>query len=239
MPARKRQPKAIEGTVVEPGIRKKPNRQGNPPSRPGKAPQDQTAEDAGDAGLIEVWLLRYEMDRESDDEGTLTRTFVPPDNKRCVALTRSGHYRGSRCVKWRARGTRVCMRHGAQLPNVRKNALKNLLGAADDAVSELIRVALLKRNVSDADKIKAISQLLDRAGVVGKQEIEVTNKPWQKMLRSLAGDEDVETSEVDDEQWEAPEAEPGDGGERWVTVIVDWCETCDRELDRCKCEVEE
>lgn len=231
--ARKPKREVIAGEVL-PSKKVTNNRgQGNPPPRPGKARE---GESPGESGLIEVWLVRYELDRESDDEGVLTRTWVPPDDKRCVALTRSGHYRGSRCVKWRARGTRVCLRHGAQLPNVRKHALKNLLGAADDAVSELIRVALLKKNVSDADKIKALSQLLDRAGVVGKQEIEVTTKPWQKMLKALAGDDEAPSEVEDENDWEPPEAEQGDGGERWVTTIVDWCETCDSELSDCDCE---
>jgi len=195
-------------------------------------------DDPGTSGLVKVKLLRYELDRESDDEGRMTWTWVPPDEKRCVSLTRSGHYRGSRCVKWSARGTKVCMRHGAQLPNVRKHALKNLLGSAEDAVSELIRIALLKKNVSDGDKIKAISQLLDRAGVVGKTEVEITTAPWQTMLKRMAGEEAASEVDDGDEEWTAPEAEEGDGGENDGTMYVDWCETCDKALDACKCEEE-
>lgn len=109
---------------------------------------------------------------------------VPPDGKRCTANIRKGPYQGSRCRKRRLRGAEVCVSHGANLPNVKKNAQMRLLAASDLVAKELVDIAL-SRKEETPDRIRAANSVLDRAGVDAKQTMTVEVKPWQQSLVDL------------------------------------------------------
>lgn len=77
---------------------------------------------------------------------------------------------GERCKRWSLRGTNVCRKHGAQLPNVRdhaeavvESARLQLMGMADDAVEVLSD--LMKAGVADAVRLKAAETVLTRSGI--------------------------------------------------------------------------
>jgi len=77
---------------------------------------------------------------------------------------------GERCKRWSLRGTNVCRKHGAQLPNVRdhaeavvESARLQLMGMADDAVEVL--GDLMKAGVADAVRLKAAETVLTRSGI--------------------------------------------------------------------------
>jgi len=110
---------------------------------------------------------------------------VPPKNRRCRAKIRSGPYEGQRCRKLALRGAKVCLSHGGQLPMVKLAAEKRLLAASDLAVKGLINMAFDKKGVEDANRIRAMLAILDRAGLDGKQSVTIEVKPWQEALRAI------------------------------------------------------
>lgn len=113
--------------------------------------------------------------------------WVPPEEKRCQArsIGKFSEYMGNRCTMKSIRGGRVCISHGGKLATVKKAAQAALAVAALPAAEKLIHIALTKRGVADSDRIKAIVQILDRAGVEGKQTIEIEVAPWQKVLERV------------------------------------------------------
>lgn len=113
--------------------------------------------------------------------------WVPREEIRCGATTRAytSGWRGQRCMKVRVNGTTVCKSHGGALPNVIKAARRRLAMAADPAAAKLIYIALKKPGVSDADRIRALTQILDRAGVEGKTTVEIEVAPWQSVLQKV------------------------------------------------------
>jgi hypothetical protein len=145
--------------------------------------------------------------------------WVPPDERRCNAraVGKISEWMGNRCTMKAIKGGRVCQAHGGRLSTVRKAAQATLARAALPAAEKLVHIALNKRGVSDADRIKAIVQILDRAGVEGRQTIELEVKPWQAVLERVYSDvsgvpidaEEVEgvDYEVDDEESEHLESE--------------------------------
>jgi hypothetical protein len=108
-------------------------------------------------------------------------TFAAPiPVVRCQYLFPESHDRaGEQCKKWSLRGTTVCFRHGGQLPNVQAHAAATvehyrlrLVDAGDMAID---RVVWLAENAgSEAVSLKASTEILDRIGVRGGSELEVT-----------------------------------------------------------------
>ena len=167
---------------------------------------------SGPAALNGEW----ELQTCTAEDGTIThvKRRVPIEANRCIALIkgRENPWRGNRCTKVHIRGARVCKVHGGSLPNVKKAAARRLAMAADPAAAELIRIALHKRGVNDADRIKALLAILDRAGIAGKSTIEIELKPWQEILQKVYGSMDgsgdiVDAELVEDEDYVIPDEE--------------------------------
>ena len=98
---------------------------------------------------------------------------------RCTYIFPDTHARpGEQCKRWSLRGTVKCIKHGGQLPGVREHseavvesARLRLIGATDEAVDWLLDLA--ERSTSDAVRLKATTEVLDRAGVRGGVEVDV------------------------------------------------------------------
>jgi hypothetical protein len=114
---------------------------------------------------------------------------VPADEIRCRAIirTRNNPWKGSQCARAAGRGMTVCASHGGSLPAVKKAAARRLALASDPAAERLIHMALYQKDIADADRLKALVQILDRAGVAGKTTIELEVKPWQAVLQRVYG----------------------------------------------------
>jgi hypothetical protein len=114
---------------------------------------------------------------------------VPRDEVRCRAIIRSKHnpWKGSQCARAPGRGMTVCASHGGSLPAVKAAAARRLALASDPAAEKLIHMALYQKNVADADRLRALVQILDRAGVAGKTTVELEVKPWQSVLQRVYG----------------------------------------------------
>lgn len=168
-------------------------------------------------GVIEVQTW-HEMDAEGNFTGRteLRERYAPPPERRCNALINNLEWKGNRCVRWTIKGGNVCPSHGGSLPEVKKAAQHRLAMAADRASARLIHIALSKKGVADKDRIKALTEILDRAGVQGKTTIEVEIKPWQKMLQRIQGAiEDGRTIEAQEgvDFWVPDEEPPADDEE--------------------------
>lgn len=125
-----------------------------------------------DADAIEVmWMERN------------SRPFVPTPWKpmralRCTGVTKNGPRAGKRCGREATLGTTICEAHGANLPSIKKAAenrknqiLLRLVGMTDDALETIDE--LRGSAVSEAVRLKAATEILDRAGVRGGSDLNV------------------------------------------------------------------
>lgn len=78
---------------------------------------------------------------------------------------------GERCSKWSIAGHIKCVKHGGQIPNVKKHAAAvvesarmRLLGMSDEAIDVL--GDLIKPGTGDQIRLGAVKEILDRAGIV-------------------------------------------------------------------------
>lgn len=101
---------------------------------------------------------------------------------------------GDRCKRWSIRGATVCHKHGGTLPSVREHAeavveatRMRIIDNADDAVGVLEQ--LMQPGTSENVRLKAATEVLDRAGVRGgfdiHQETEVTVNPSELLAERL------------------------------------------------------
>lgn len=117
---------------------------------------------------------------------------------RCVAPLRNGPKKGEQCPNWSLRGATVCISHGGRLPNVRKHAEEvreaarmRILGLSDMAIDTLEELADAQGTAGAAVRLKAATELLDRAGIKGGIEMNVTHEvrsnPSEEIAKRLAG----------------------------------------------------
>jgi hypothetical protein len=130
---------------------------------------------------------------------------------RCTGTTSSG----APCTRWSIRGANVCIKHGAQLPAVKKAAAQRvetarimMMGAATDMYDVLFSLA--QEGNEAGIRLKAATEILDRAGLKAGQEVNVTvehvGSPINEILEQLAvftesgdTDDDIVDAETEEE----------------------------------------
>lgn len=142
------------------------------------------------------------------DVGTVSPAFKPTVAKplpaiRCVNIKKDG----MRCNRWSIRGATVCLVHGGRLPTVKNDAAAaverarmRIVDLTDDAVDVL--EDLTQPGTADAIRLKAATEILDRAGIKGGMDINVevehkidpalTIAERLKQINSRASDDDSE-----------------------------------------------
>lgn len=100
------------------------------------------------------------------------------------------------CLRHPSRGTTVCTAHGARIPAVVSAAKQRLAEAADVVSTRLIQMTDVrdeeKVRIRPQDRITAMGQVLDRAGVKGGVEVEINASGFQGVLTDLFGKEEAD-----------------------------------------------
>lgn len=136
--------------------------------------------------------------------------------RRCTAHRTDGEP----CQRYAARGANVCRVHGGNAPQVKRKAKQRLEEAADRMARELLNIATSAE--SEAVKLSAVRDALDRAGLAAKHavEVEVDPQPWEQVFAGIAavarpaestksyGVLDAEVVDPPDEPAELPAPEP-------------------------------
>lgn len=151
----------------------------------------------GIAAVSSTKLLEYLDDPKRPDQsltipsGWRPTAAEPLPVVRCTMIKRDG----TRCKKWSLRGTTVCVKHGASLPDVREHAAAlveaarlRIIGNTDMAVDVL--EDLMQPGTADAIRLKAADSILDRAGIRGGLQIDVevtdNTSPAEALLSRLS-----------------------------------------------------
>lgn len=114
--------------------------------------------------------------------------LLPPP-VRCKAHKKNGEP----CKKYAVNGAAVCEKHGGNAPQVRRKAEQRLAMHADVLMKELVKIATSAE--SEAVRLAAVRDALDRIGIGSRQEIEVTIAKWQEDIEGVLVDVD-ESAEV-------------------------------------------
>jgi len=139
--------------------------------------------------------------------GTPFRKKVRPyikkmDRPQCKAHTRSG----SPCKNAPILGGEVCRMHGGAAPQVRAAAQRRLLASSDRMAKLLLDLATSAE--SEAVRLAAIKDALDRAGLTAKQQVELSLAPWEEALQ---GGETSIVVELDEDVYERVAAKDAGG----------------------------
>jgi hypothetical protein len=99
----------------------------------------------------------------------------------CTATRRDGEP----CTNYAIKGATVCRKHGGGAPQVRRAAQVRNIMAADLLMAELLKIALDTKQTT-RDRLVAIRDGLDRAGLAATQNVEITGEV--SMIDKLAQD---------------------------------------------------
>jgi hypothetical protein len=102
------------------------------------------------------------------------------NENRCGAHRKNGE----RCMKIAIRGATVCRFHGGAAGHVKRKARERLELAADRMARELLGMATGAE--SEAVKLNAIRDALDRSGLGAKTEVSVEVRPWEQLMGDIA-----------------------------------------------------
>lgn len=110
-------------------------------------------------------------------------TLDRPEKRRCKAHSSRT---GEPCKLPPLKGMEVCRSHGGAAKQCKRAAQRRIDEAADRMARELLGIA--KTAESEAVKLAAVKDALDRAGLSPKHavELEVSTAPWQEVLPGVA-----------------------------------------------------
>jgi hypothetical protein len=102
--------------------------------------------------------------------------------RRCTAHRKNG----DQCRKWAIVGGTVCATHGGAAKHVRNAARARIANAADLMAKQLLKMAVAD-DVSDAVKLAAIRDALDRAGLGARAgvDVEISTSPFEQIFTQV------------------------------------------------------
>jgi antitoxin component of RelBE/YafQ-DinJ toxin-antitoxin module len=83
------------------------------------------------------------------------------------------------------RGAPVCRMHGGSAPQVRAKAEDRIRALVDPALSRLAQ--LIDHADLDSVKLAAVKDVLDRAGLAAKQQVEITIRQQAEQIAAQLG----------------------------------------------------
>lgn len=101
--------------------------------------------------------------------------------RRCTAKS---NRTGERCRRWAIRGGTVRTTHGGSTRHIKQKAQQRLDNAADRMARELLGIAVSAD--SEAVRLAAVKDALDRAGMNPRTAIEVSLAPYEQVLAGIA-----------------------------------------------------
>ena len=125
-------------------------------------------------------IKTYDNANLSQSQSQSARKYVP--KRKCIARRTDGEP----CQRPALNGAQVCRSHGGAAKQVRNAARIRLENATDRMAKELLNMAT-DDNISDATKLRAITEALDRGGLSIKTEVEITAKPYESIFEQLSG----------------------------------------------------
>lgn len=93
------------------------------------------------------------------------------------------------CLNRPAKGTVVCHAHGAKIPAVKAAAQRVIAEASEIVALRLVGLTDPHKEEDSKVRLGAINSVLDRAGIKGGVEVEVTMPGFKKVMLDLFGDE--------------------------------------------------
>lgn len=133
------------------------------------------------------WAALAEEDRPEVPPGWKASRNDPVSVVRCTVIKKDGE----RCKRWSIRGLTVCLTHGGRLPLPREHALAvihaarmRLIDDTDMAVDTL--EALMEPGTAEGIRLKASTEVLDRAGIRGGFEVDVAVETSENPAQTLS-----------------------------------------------------
>lgn len=144
------------------------------------------------------------MSNDQDRRKPAPKELAPVGKPRCSARRTNGEV----CGNYPVHGSNVCRKHGAGAPQVKRKAAERILAASDLAAKKLIEFMNDKR-VPYAVRLSATKDLLDRAGIGGRQPVQVEVSLFEQLITGGTILYDLKTPEGDivDAEVVDPEAE--------------------------------
>lgn len=135
------------------------------------------------SGLAPTLAGEFMVGEDDGDKPCVGRAFVRDIEGRKI-VDKAGTLLTRPCAKPPMKGGIACGSHGGLTPQSLTAAKTRLLAAADSVVARLITIAL-DPSVLDADAIKAINSILDRAGIRAGVDVDLKTPEWQEMLKEM------------------------------------------------------
>lgn len=110
----------------------------------------------------------------------MTNYRHPSEDERCTAKSKQ---QGRRCLRYAVPGQKVCYYHGGASPQAKAVADRNLALGADIAIEALVEE--LSTATTAADRIRAATAILDRAGFGALRRIELTPGAVHEQIEKL------------------------------------------------------
>lgn len=140
-----------------------------------------------------------------DLEPAFWNEWLPGNGRRCTGPAyirdeRGGYVVDSDWVRLRrpctaapALGAAVCYKHGAQIPHIQAAARQRLAEAAEIVAMRLVGLTATHDEddmlIDHKNRIAAANSVLDRTGIKGGTEVEVTIPGYKKVLEDLFSDD--------------------------------------------------
>lgn len=121
------------------------------------------------------------MSKTAEETGPERPVVVWADGRTPTNLCKAVKKNGEPCKRPPIQGATVCRAHGGASPQVKRKAQQRLLDGVPEMIKKL-RSLTEEENVPANVRLAAIRDWLDRAGITGKIEIEVSSSSFEEMV---------------------------------------------------------